>query len=73
MFKKTLEDVSASGGKTTVGGKVEPLPVTAGTRSQRRYGLDASCGFCQLDASLSSSSAKPVSFIKLHQVFENQT
>ena len=34
MFKKTLEDVSASGGKTTVGGKVEPLPCSYSWNTQ---------------------------------------
>ena len=38
--------------------------------SQKRYRLDASCGFYRLDASLSSSCIKPDGFIKLSQ---NQT
>ena len=35
--------------------------------NQKRHRPDASCGFYQFDASLSSSCIKPVGFIKLHQ------
>ena len=36
-------------------------------------GLGAGGGLYRFDASLSSSCIKPVGFIKLHQICENQT
>ena len=41
--------------------------------SQKHQRHDASSGFYQFDASLSSSCIKSVGFIKLNEVCENQT
>ena len=52
---------------------VKVFHITVLLYSWKRHRLDASCGFYHLHASFSSSYNKPVGFIKLNRVCDNQT